>query len=284
MKLKKHLLTLSSLALLFGASAGMQTIWAQEESSEEEVSLDTSVNNEESQTEESVEEPQETSQEGLVIAETADNEGRLPANIKIKREPKFKVGDDVRVLADHHEGMKDAEGKIVAAFETTAYEISYDPSDGSERVENHRWIVHEEIANAQEEVYQVDDEILVNAHHMEGMEGVTATITDVNTTTVYLVDYVDTVTGELVINHKWVTEDELAELGAETEEETTAPTEDSEKPAESEEETSESDEESDKDETPEDESSEEGSEEESSEEECSGEESSETESEESEEE
>ena len=148
---------------------------------------------------------------------THDDEGRLPGNIKIEREPTYKVGDDVQINATHMPGMEGAQGTVVAAFDTTAYEISYTPTDDSEPVENHRWIVQEEIAEAadQEDVdapFEVGAEVTVEAYHMPGMEGATATIDAVNETTVYLVDYIDTENGEEVINHKWVTEDELATL------------------------------------------------------------------------
>lgn len=156
-----------------------------------------------------------------------DDEGRLPGGIKIKREPTYKVGDEVILSHGHMPGMEGAEAVIVAAFETTAYEISYTPTDGGEPVLNHRWIVHEEIADStQDTVYQIGDQIIVDAYHMEGMEGATATIDDMTTETVYLIDYYDTETGELVINHKWVVEDEVMPVDGEaaetTEEDTTA--------------------------------------------------------------
>lgn len=50
----------------------------------------------------------------------------------------------------------------------------------------------------------------MNASHMEGMEGATATIDSAEDTTVYMVDFVTTDTEEEVQNHKWVTESELA--------------------------------------------------------------------------
>ncbi|MEG0552142.1 MAG: YdhK family protein [Carnobacterium sp.] len=43
---------------------------------------------------------------------------------------------------------------------------------------------------------------------MAGMEGVTATIDYAEETTVYMLDYQPTDGGEMVKNHKWVTEDE----------------------------------------------------------------------------
>lgn len=149
-----------------------------------------------------------------------DNEGRLPGGIKIKREPTHKVGDDVILINGHMPGMEGAEAVIVAAFETTAYEITYMPTDGGEEVSNHRWIVHEEVAGAQDALYEVGDQVVVDAYHMPGMQGATATVDAVTTQTVYMIDYVDTETGELVINHKWVVEEEIQALESdETEEE-----------------------------------------------------------------
>lgn len=52
---------------------------------------------------------------------------------------------------------------------------------------------------------------LLEARHMEGMEGATATIDDAVTSTVYMVDYQPTDGGEVVRNHKWLTEEELGQ-------------------------------------------------------------------------
>lgn len=150
-----------------------------------------------------------------------DDEGRLPANIKLDRESTYKAGDTVLVNADHMPGMNGAEGVIVAAFDTVAYEVTYTPTDGGETVANHKWVVHEEIAgtNSRDEAdtpLEIGAEVTLEAYHMAGMEGATATIDSINETTVYLIDYTDTESSELIINHKWVTEDELEAIVTET--------------------------------------------------------------------
>ena len=71
-------------------------------------------------------------------------------------------------------------------------------------------MVHEEIENAGEEPYKPGDEVVLTADHMEGMKGATATIDTAKQTTVYMVDFTDTKTGEKITNHMWVTEDELS--------------------------------------------------------------------------
>lgn len=105
-------------------------------------------------------------------------------------------------------GMKGAEATIIAAYDTTVYTVSYIPTNGGEPVINHKWIIQEELEGIGEEPLEIGTEVKINADHMEGMKGSTATIDSVKETTVYMVDYIST-TGEKVTNHKWLTESEL---------------------------------------------------------------------------
>lgn len=139
-----------------------------------------------------------------------DDSGEIPEGLEEAENPTYEVGETVILQQGHTEGMEGAEATIVGAFDTTAYEISYDPTNGGEREENHRWVIHEEIAEAGEEAFETGSEVTLEAKHMEGMEGATATIEDAVTTTVYMVDYQPTDGGEVVRNHKWLTEEELA--------------------------------------------------------------------------
>jgi hypothetical protein len=108
------------------------------------------------------------------------------------------------------EGMKGAEATIVGAYHTTVYTISYTPTTGGKRVENHKWVIHEELQDAGEEPLKPGTEVTVNADHMEGMDGVTAEIDSAEETTVYMVDFTPITGGEEVKNHKWVIESELS--------------------------------------------------------------------------
>ncbi|WP_339149272.1 MULTISPECIES: YdhK family protein [unclassified Sutcliffiella] len=136
--------------------------------------------------------------------------GEVPEGLKEKENPTFELGSTATITDAHMPGMEGAEATIVGAYETTVYSISYDPTDGGERVEDHKWIIHEEVKDAQEEPYKVGDEVEVDADHMEGMQGATAIIDSAEQTTVYMVDFALTDIGEEVTNHKWVTESELS--------------------------------------------------------------------------
>lgn len=135
--------------------------------------------------------------------------GELPEGLKEAANPKFNVGSKAIMNSEHMEGMNGAEATIVGAFDTTVYTISYTPTNGGEKVTNHKWIIHEEIKEASDQPYRPGDEVIVEADHMEGMKGAKAVIDSAQQTTVYMVDYTST-TGEQVKNHKWVTESELS--------------------------------------------------------------------------
>ena len=139
-----------------------------------------------------------------------DDSGEIPEGLKEAENPTYNVGETATITDGHMEGMEGAEATIVGAFDTVAYEVSYDPTNGGPREENHKWVIHQEIADAGEEPFEPGDEVTLEANHMEGMEGATATIDDAKSTTVYVIDYQPTTGGEEVKNHKWVTDSELS--------------------------------------------------------------------------
>lgn len=136
--------------------------------------------------------------------------GEVPEGLKVEENPTYKVGSKAIITDGHMEGMEGAEATIVGAYDTVAYAISYDPMNGRERVENHKWVIHEEIPDAGDAPLEPGMEVKVDANHMEGMEGATAEIDSAEETTVYMINYTPTDGGEEVKNHKWVTESELS--------------------------------------------------------------------------
>ncbi|TCI63240.1 YdhK family protein [Exiguobacterium sp. SH0S2] len=135
--------------------------------------------------------------------------GDVPGDLTAAEDPEHAVGDTAIITEAHMPGMEGAEATIVGAYDTFVYSISYDPMQGGERVDDHKWIIHEEIEDATASPYKIGDEVDVEAEHMEGMDGTTATIDSVEETTVYMIDFT-LESGEKVTNHKWVTEDELS--------------------------------------------------------------------------
>ena len=135
--------------------------------------------------------------------------GELPEGLKVAENPTFEVGSQGIIETDHMEGMKGAEATIVGAYDTTVYTVSYTPTNGGERVENHKWVIHEELGEPQSAPLEPGAEVVLIAEHMEGMKGATAEINSAEETTVYMVDFTST-TGDKITNHKWVTESELS--------------------------------------------------------------------------
>jgi len=135
--------------------------------------------------------------------------GKVPEGLKEAENPKYPVGSKAVITDAHMPGMKGAEATIAGTYDTTVYTISYTPTTGGERVEDHKWVIHEELIDAGEAPLAPGTEVKTNAAHMEGMEGATVEIDSAEQTTVYMVDFTTT-DGEEVKNHKWVTEGELS--------------------------------------------------------------------------
>ena len=136
--------------------------------------------------------------------------GEVPKGVKEAKNPTYKVGSKVVILADHMPGMKNAKATIVGAYDTIVYSVSYTPTTGGARVTNHKWVVQEEIKNAGEEPFKPGSVVTLLANHMPGMKGATATIESAERTTAYMVDYIPTTGGQPVKNHKWLIGSELS--------------------------------------------------------------------------
>src|SRR5690625_1878748 len=111
--------------------------------------------------------------------------GEVPDDLKEAANPTYEVGSKAIIETDHMEGMKNAEATIVGAYDTTAYVISYTPTTGGDRVEDHKWVIQEEIKDVENETLDSGTEVTIEADHMKGMEGATAEIESSEKTTVY---------------------------------------------------------------------------------------------------
>ncbi|MGG3891200.1 YdhK family protein [Metabacillus fastidiosus] len=138
--------------------------------------------------------------------------GEVPEDLKEAKNPTYKIGSQAILEADHMKGMKGAKATIVGAYDTTAYVVSYTPLTGGNTVNDHKWVIHEEIKEAGNETLKPGTKVTLEADHMEGMKGAAAEIESAEKTTVYMVDYMPTTGGDEVKNHKWVTESELSPL------------------------------------------------------------------------
>ncbi|MDO6656859.1 YdhK family protein [Anaerobacillus sp. 1_MG-2023] len=147
----------------------------------------------------------ESNMEGMNHSGSAE----VPEDLQKSENPTYPEGSTAIIEANHMKGMEGAEATIVGAYDTTAYVVTYTPEDGGEPVENHKWVIHEELEDPDEAPLPSGTEVTLMASHMEGMEGAIATIESATETTVYMIDYTPTTGGEKVTNHKWVTEDEL---------------------------------------------------------------------------
>ncbi|MBN9654869.1 YdhK family protein [Halobacillus sp. GSS1] len=141
------------------------------------------------------------------------SDGEIPEGLQPAESPAYNEGDQVIIEAEHAEGhdsvMKGAEATVTGAFNSTAYAVSFTPTTGGDPVTNHKWVIHEELENAENAPLSEGTEVTLAADHMEGMDGVKATIDTAEQTTVYMVDFTTVDGDRAVTDHKWVTEDEL---------------------------------------------------------------------------
>ncbi|WP_040037883.1 YdhK family protein [Bacillus thermotolerans] len=207
MKNKKFLSWVFTLvmALVLSACAGTDETEPANNDENAETETNESTENQNTETDTSTEEGS-GSHENMNHSST----GEVPEGLAKAENPTYPVGSQAVMNANHMPGMDGAVATIEGAFNTTVYSVTYTPTTGGEKVEDHKWVIHEELENAGEQPFQPGDEIVLNADHMEGMDGATAVIDSAEQTTIYMVSYTDTETGDEVTNHKWVTESELS--------------------------------------------------------------------------
>lgn len=174
--------------------------------------------NEETNTEGNNASQQNTSEESSSdsqgnMSEHMSSSGEVPAGVQVAENPEYEVGSTAIINVKHMnmEGMSGAEGTITGAYDTTAYTVSYTPTTGGEPVEDHKWVIHEEllVENPGNIPLEPGTEVSLNTDHMKGMNGATATIDSAEETIVYMVDFTPTTGGKKVVDHKWVVESEL---------------------------------------------------------------------------
>ena len=195
MKEKKHILGILLLITALLLAACGDNSQSDTEKPEE---------NQENTSEESASQSQENMQQHM------SSSGEVPDDLEVAKDPTYEVGSNAIITAVHMnmEAMSGAEATIVGAYDTTAYEVSYTPTNGGEAVENHKWVIHEELERPGEAPLEPGTKVIMNADHMKGMDGAEAVIDSAEDTTVYMVDFAPS-DGEEVVNHKWVIESEL---------------------------------------------------------------------------
>ncbi|WP_445491674.1 YdhK family protein [Niallia sp. 03133] len=133
----------------------------------------------------------------------------VPEGLMEAANAKYMEGSHVKIKANHMKGMNGAEATVLSAYDTTAYVVSYMPTTGGDKVENHKWVIQEEINDSGKDELAPGTKVTLEADHMPGMKGAKATIEKAEKATVYMVDYTPTTGGKKVTNHKWLTENEL---------------------------------------------------------------------------
>lgn len=133
-----------------------------------------------------------------------------PDNMQEAENPQYPVGEEVEIEDAHMDIMEGVTATITGAYDTTLYQVTFTPEDSDEPMEDHKWVVKEELeADDDTDDFEVGDEATLTADHMAGMQGQTAVITGTHDGPAYMIDFEPADGSEEFTNHKWVTEDEL---------------------------------------------------------------------------
>lgn len=131
-----------------------------------------------------------------------------PENMTAAKDPKFAVGDQVKVTDAHMDLMKGVTATVTGVYDTTLYQVTFTPENSHMQMKNHKWVVTEEIKGNGN--YKKGDKVTLEADHMKGMKGQKASITGVHEGPAYMINFKPNDGSEKFVNHKWVSENEIA--------------------------------------------------------------------------
>jgi len=80
--------------------------------------------------------------------------GEVPEGLEEAENKTYEVGSQAIIESDHMTGMNGAEATIVGAYDTTVYTVSYTQTTDGEAIEDHKWVIHEEIEGAGENSFE----------------------------------------------------------------------------------------------------------------------------------
>ncbi|MBC9118506.1 YdhK family protein [Fructobacillus fructosus] len=131
----------------------------------------------------------------------------LPTNLKAAENPKYPIGTAITLEATHMSGMKGAQGTVAAVYDTKVYEVTYQPTNGGQKVTGHKWLTKDDFKDMKD--HKKGDKVTLESDHMPNMKGAKATITKVEDGPAYAVNYQPTTGGNMVMNHKYLVESEI---------------------------------------------------------------------------
>src|SRR5699024_1488449 len=97
--------------------------------------------------------------------QTQQDPSEVPTEPKPAVNPTYNVDSKATIEANHMAAMKGAVATIVAAYSTNAYAVSFVPTTGGEKVNNHKCVIQEEIKNAGSDLLKPGSKVILEANH-----------------------------------------------------------------------------------------------------------------------
>ncbi|CAM2839307.1 YdhK family protein [Fructilactobacillus fructivorans] len=206
MKMKKTLFTLAAVA-----SVGLVLTGCGESKSSSKSSSSSKMSSSSSEKTMSKKDMKETKgDKSMDMNMQMKHKMALPTDLTAAKNPKYKVGSEVKLTADHMKGMKGAKAKVTGAYDSPLYVIDYKPTDGKAEVKNHEFVTKNQLkADKPGAGLKKGEKVTVEADHMKGMKGAKGKIVKVCDGPAYAVTFTPTNGGKEYVNHQWVSQTEM---------------------------------------------------------------------------
>src|SRR5699024_4191120 len=129
------------LAVVLAACGGNEGTAPDNGTDTENDSTENTETKEETQSEGESDFMEETDHSGMNHSST----GEVPEDLADAEDPTYPVGSEALITTNHMGGMEGAFATIDGAYDTTVHTVTYTPTTGGEKVEDHKWVIHEEI-------------------------------------------------------------------------------------------------------------------------------------------
>src|SRR5699024_2646510 len=97
-----------------------------------------------------MEEPDEDTAGMAYSGMSHPSSGDVPEGLEEAENKTYEAGSQAIVESDHMPCMNGTDAPIVGAYDTTVYTVTYTQTTEGEAIEDHKWVIHEEIEGAGE--------------------------------------------------------------------------------------------------------------------------------------
>jgi len=99
----------------------------------------------------------------------------VPEGLEEGESPTYEV-DSIAIIEDDHRRCEGCRSNYSSCIRHYGIYCFVNSNNWGKQVENHKWVIHDEIKEAGDDPFQTGSEVVIEAGHMEGMKGANAQI------------------------------------------------------------------------------------------------------------